>query len=810
VVTVEDLKDIRILAGLSGDLLAMVAERVEVCTFRHDCVILSHDREPEALFLILEGRVRVEVPCEGGVDLIAELGKGDHVGERAILTHDRRSADVRAVTDVRVGRISHGDFEDLLERIPRIAVNLCRDLAQRLGGWTLRHSREESEHRRVIAGMTESRLFPELSEFPGVSPAIRELNDRIRQIPGDRHLLIVGEAGTWKDLAARLIHDRGGAERGVIFLDCSVPTPGGGAEKGGDGGTGWQERVLFGEGDDQGILSHAVGGDLILRAVDHLAPELQERLCSWIGEQGRGIRLIGTSTVPPDQGPFHPALARLFGGELLTVPPLRERRQDIPVMVRALLPSLNRKYGRRVKRVSPEGMNRLLEHDWPLNGSELQQVLGRAVVMTEGETIHPEAILLQGGPFVDGRFDLLSIGWFRQLAKHPTLARRGRVVTVLLFLLVLLGTLLGPDLKNPANIAVWTLWWPVLLLSTIVAARGWCSICPLESIGGAIGVTNRVTRTPPAWLQRVGPPLSLVGIVLILLTEQATSMFERARSTGLFLLILLLATVASDLLFGKRGWCRYLCPLGRIVGLFSRLSLVTLRSTETVCSSRCRVDSCVRERGCPMGLHPNGLTPQDHCILCLDCFRGCPHRSIRVELGNPLATLGEDAGGAYRDLVPLLIIGGVIAVCAVPLATGGTGGFWSPAAFAGGVVATCSYLLVAVAAARPWMKGWWERLRGIGAAMVPLAFVALLSIYLRAIVDHGEEILPRMAELLEVGSMIDPSTLRPELGTFALLIPPLILLGGWLSFGIERRRGGTGLLSVLTPLLLLVLFHLKV
>lgn len=794
-------------AGVGDVELESVVGVVDVCLFRHDCLILSHDREPEAIYLIFDGRVRVELPSDGGGDIIAELGRGDHVGERALLTHDLHTADVRALTEVRAGRIGHGDFEAILERIPRVALNLCRDLAVRLGGWTVRHSRDESEHRRVIAGMTESRLFPEFSCFPGTSPEVQELNRRIGKIPPERHLLIVGEAGSWKDLLARLVHDQGDVERGVVFFDASVPFPGGAKEKEwGDDGVGWQERVLLGDGEDHGILAHAHGGDLIIRNVDHLDPRSQERLSRWLADHQGGVRLIATAASPPGTPPYHPSLTGLLG-EILTIPPLRDRRQDIPAMVRALLPSLNRKYGRGVKRVSPEGMNRLLAHDWPLNGSELQQVLGRAVVMTEGETIAAESILLQGGPFVDGRLDLLSIDWVAGVAKNPTLVRRARVVTVTLFLAVLVGCLWGPLLKNPANIAVWTLWWPLLLLSTIVAARGWCSICPMECIGGATGVANRVTRTPPEWLKRVGPPLSLAGIVLILLTEQATSMFEYARSTGLFLLLLLVATAGSDLLLGRRGWCKYLCPLGRIVGLFSRLSLVTLRSTETVCSSRCRVDSCVRERGCPMGLHPSGLTPQDHCILCLDCFRGCPHRSIRVELGNPLVDRGGDGAESYRDIIPLLIIGGVMGVKVVPVVSGVRGGNWDPVSFGEGVLVAAGYLLVAVMAAKPWRRGVMGRFRGIGSGLLPLSFAALLSLYLRAIVDHGEEIIPRLVELAGMGKVVAPDLLRPDLGSFSLLVGPLILLGTILSLRMERRGGGKGIVSLVTGGALLWLFH---
>ena len=109
-------------------------------------------------------------------------------------------------------------------------------------------------------------------------------------------------------------------------------------------------------------------------------------------------------------------------------------------------------------------------------------------------------------------------------------------------------------------------------------------------------------------------------------------MFSRAHTTGLLLAGLLLATAGADLLLGRRAWCKHLCPLGRIISLVSRISVLAMRSNPNVCTGRCRVDDCIKEKECPMGLHPTGINSTDHCVLCFSCVRHCPHHSMQLEL----------------------------------------------------------------------------------------------------------------------------------------------------------------------------------
>lgn len=829
----ESISGIRLFRGMCADELSRIADRMALSEFAAGAVILARDKPALEMYVILSGRVRVELQDQARQILnLTELGMGEVIGERAILTDEKRSADVRAITPVQAARLARRDFEELLEEIPMLYANLSRILARQLGSWAHRHQREENEHREVITNIIGWQLLPEFGEFPGSSPWVRLLNQRLAQLGGTRkHVLILGEPGTWKDLAARLIHFHSDGDRPVLFMDCASPPPVVGEES--SGGPAPHDALLLGIAQEAALFGHvpegalyaararrgmielAAGGDMILRNVDCLTPGVQEELVSFMrsghfkrrGEnrlRSAEVRIIATCGKPPaplvDRGEFNDELYRMLAGETLELAPLRERKKDIPVIARALLKSLNAKHQKRVLRFSQDAMNRLVDHDWPLNASELYQVISRAVIVCNGDEIQPEQISLQGRPFGDGRFNLLTLPSLERLARDPRFPRLLRCATVPLFLLVTLYALFGPRQDNAANLASWALGWPALLVTAFLFARGWCSFCPMEAIGEYLGVTSRVVHDPSVRLRRFGPAASFAALVAILILEQGTGMFSHAAATGLLLSAMLLATVCADLVIGRRGWCKFICPLGRIVSLVSRISPMEMHSNHNVCLSRCRVDDCIKEKGCPMGLHPSGIDSSDHCVLCLNCVRSCPHHSMQLDLRNPaFGVYNKERRGFRESFFSVALVGVVLAAKATPLLAGQRREIFPRACWSHGEYLIACTVVAAFTATAALFSAWtpdagWRKVFATsGLAYLPLAAAGLFLIYFRVLVEGGARLVPLLLAATGLDRWLDPALLTPELGTLRLLIYPIIvaaMLFSWTVLGKLQRQDG--------------------
>ena len=92
----------------------------------------------------------------------------------------------------------------------------------------------------------------------------------------------------------------------------------------------------------------------------------------------------------------------------------------------------------------------------------------------------------------------------------------------------------------------------------------------------------------------------------------------------------------GSLLFEKRFWCRYLCPVGGMNGLFAKLAITELRAQVGTCSGSCSSYGCFKggpavgeglaTPGCPLATHPAHLADNRNCVLCLTCAKACPHR----------------------------------------------------------------------------------------------------------------------------------------------------------------------------------------
>jgi Nif-specific regulatory protein len=239
----------------------------------------------------------------------------------------------------------------------------------------------------------------------GESPALRETVRLIgRAAPTDATVLILGESGTGKELAARAIHQNSArAQRPFLAVNCAVLTETlieselFGYEKGAFTGAFNQKKGKFELAD---------GGTLFLDEIGELAPMMQAKLLRVLQEH-EFERVGGARPIKVDVRLIaatnrHLATAvknNLFRQDLfyrlnvvsVTMPPLRERREDIPLLAGYFIQKFNRKGStRRVRGISPKAQVLLENYPWPGNIRELGNVIERAVVLGSGDLIVPE------------------------------------------------------------------------------------------------------------------------------------------------------------------------------------------------------------------------------------------------------------------------------------------------------------------------------------------------------------------------------------------------------------------------------------
>jgi formate hydrogenlyase transcriptional activator len=251
-------------------------------------------------------------------------------------------------------------------------------------------------------------------EIVGSSPALLELLSQVEQVaPTGSTVLIYGETGTGKELIARAIHDRSERRgRPLVKVNCGAIS------------AGLVESELFGhvKGAFTGALDRrtgrfelANGGTIFLDEVGELPPETQVKLLRVLQEQefepvGSSrtmqvdVRVIAATNRDLEKevaaGRFRADLYYRLNVLPLRVPSLRERRDDIPQMVRFFLARFSRRSGKTIHSVTQETMNRLMTYSWPGNVRELQNIIERAFVLSQGSALMLGRDLLPVAPNV--------------------------------------------------------------------------------------------------------------------------------------------------------------------------------------------------------------------------------------------------------------------------------------------------------------------------------------------------------------------------------------------------------------------------
>ena len=293
--------------------------------------------------------------------VVAALDLADGDGEAflsASLAEDPRRAVYALVgpgeLDRAVAAMERGAHDFLWRPVSgaRVALLLARFAARRE-----RESRTESERLRLARVETATTLVGRSAGWQAVLAALE------RCAAADAAVLVTGEAGTGKELAARALHRL--SARGA-------------------------EALVAASGDIGSAVARAGGGTLLARGVDRMPVEVQREILA-VMDGRRGPRVVLTADVDPydavDGGKLLPDLLARLAGQVVHLPPLRERGEDVGLLARHFLEELD-----GALYFDAEAMEALAAHDWPGNVQELKEVVRRAARLAEGPAIGPTVV----------------------------------------------------------------------------------------------------------------------------------------------------------------------------------------------------------------------------------------------------------------------------------------------------------------------------------------------------------------------------------------------------------------------------------
>jgi len=242
-----------------------------------------------------------------------------------------------------------------------------------------------------------------IGDIKGISAKIRELTDAIAKVAQiDCTVLIQGESGTGKELVARALHQVSPrAAKPFVVFNCG----------------GFTEELIGNElfGHDKGaftgadtikigLMEAAQGGTLFMDEIGEMPPSMQVKLLRVIQEKkllrlgsikpvNLDIRLITATNrdlaKEVEQGRFRQDLFYRLKVVLLKVPPLRERKEDIPILLNHLLEKYNTSYQKKVQGFSRDALDILMKYSYPGNVRELENIVASAVALSEGDLIRP-------------------------------------------------------------------------------------------------------------------------------------------------------------------------------------------------------------------------------------------------------------------------------------------------------------------------------------------------------------------------------------------------------------------------------------
>ena len=663
------------LGILSPEVLNTIAQVIKEQVVPSGTTLATEGTPPEALYILAEGKLESSSNNQSNPALCCGVLPGTAIHLQELVLDQLAESTLITLTECHFWVIPAAEFQTLISQYPEISSSVTRQLATTVAELT---SALTYEQERAIA-LRPYLVTKAQRGIVGTSRYAVRLREQIREAAGGKSsVLIFGEPGLEKDNIAALIHFSSKQRRKpIIKVNCGILQTSG--------------ADLFGRaGGKPGLLEWLGEGTLVLNNIQELPPELLPSLANLLrtgnyspvtrpGEASAEPRLSNARILIVAEK-TQPAIERCIG-QTIKVPPLRVRKEDIKAQVDFYTSLYIRARGIPKPQVTPEALRGLQAYDFPGNLKELESLVERAIVQAgEAKELTEEIFWSAQTKKKQFRVNLLNVyPSLRKFLRGPWWTDRINYgFTAIAFPLMVAVLFIGPQTRDRNFVLnfFWDWWWAGFLFLFPFLGRIWCAVCPFMIYGE---ITQKLSlwlfpRQLKKWQRQQAEKWGgwfLFGLfTLIFLWEELWNLENTAYLSGCLLLLITSGAMIFSAIFERRYWCRYLCPIGGMNGLFAKLSMTELRAQQGICSATCTTYQCYKggpqkgegmeTLGCPLYSHPAQLEDNRDCVLCMTCLKACPHRSVELNLRPPGIELWTThVPHNYEVALLFLLLGGI-------------------------------------------------------------------------------------------------------------------------------------------------------
>ena len=265
------------------------------------------------------------------------------------------------------------------------------------------------------------------------------------------------------------------------------------------------------------------------------------------------------------------------------------------------------------------------------------------------------------------KLNILDIPWVKKFFRSAWFQPAFQIPTLVFFVVIIAAGLFDIQQgdRNIATLLMWTIWWAAIIFTFVFVGRVWCMTCPFGAIQDWLGRLFSLNRDFPKPVRNIW----LSSFIFFSLTwwDSYSGIVNKPSLTAFLLLGFFAVAMSMSVVFKGRSFCRYVCPIGGLIGLYSMFSPVEFRSK---CLEVCRdhkIKECIKgtdtSHGCPMFVTPMTLDRNNYCNFCSECIKSCSQDNIVIRSRSFAKDLWVSSKG-YMDeaFLAMVLVGMTIIV----------------------------------------------------------------------------------------------------------------------------------------------------